>query len=108
MAQNPNDHHNVYKKDKEGSTYRIREVAFHKQIIQHDAGFTNVQATLENLHQFPIRKDDIWIICYPKSGQCFPIFPRSCYTSLFNCTQQLAVIDVADNVLHRVHMINFK
>ena len=73
MAYKPNEHY-VYKKDKEGSTYKVGEIVFDNQIIQHDAGFTNVQATLENLCQFPIRKDDIWTICYPKSGQCFPNF----------------------------------
>ena len=67
MACNQNEHH-VYKKDKEGSTYKIGEMIFDNQIVQHSPNFTNVDLTLKNLPQFPSRKDDIWIIGYPKSG----------------------------------------
>ena len=85
MAYNPNKNY-VYKKDREGSTYKIGEIVFDNQIIQHPACLTNVCSTLKTLPKFPTRKDDIWIIAFPKSGQCFPFLSADslmcCHTSL--------------------------
>ena len=72
MTAVPTEHY-VYKKDNEGSTYKIGEIVFENQILQHDPSFTNVYSTLKELPQFPTRKDDIWIIGYSKSGQCFQV-----------------------------------
>ena len=58
----------VYQKDKESNTYKIVEIVFDNQTIQHCASFTNVYTPVKNLPQFPSRKDDVWVIGYPKSG----------------------------------------
>ena len=60
--------HIVYKKDAEGKTYTVGEVVFENQIIQHPAMFSRVDFVLENMHSFPRRDDDIWIIDFSKSG----------------------------------------
>ena len=60
--------HVVYTKDRAGNLVKKGETVYENRILQHPPEFANLKKVFKQIQDLPLRKDDIWLLDYSKSG----------------------------------------